>query len=193
MGSSSNHELSGSTEGEITHDQSATSPGASFLAVGTCPAVPTRGTRRGRRTRGTSSEGNRRRRKGAAATPVAESDEPGLTHWGISYDTGWPDREAWSEVAMRREIGIIRTELLCTDVSIHGSFLDRLTAAGEHGAAKGLHVWLQPRLPDASSTETIDHLVEVARVAERIRANGGESTALSTPSRRVISIPCTKR
>jgi hypothetical protein len=74
---------------------------------------------------------------------------------------------------MEREIGIIRTELHCTDVSIHGSFVERLTAAGEHGAQQRLQVWLQPRLPDASSAETIDHLVEIARAAERIRVNGG--------------------
>ena len=117
-----------------------------------------------------------------AATGSGRATGPacGLTYRGVCYDTGtefFPGhlgRERWSRRLMRGEIGAVRDLLHCNSVSVFGSDLGRLAETSAEAAARGLHVWLQPRHFDHPQREVLDHLAETARHAERLRRQHGE-------------------
>jgi len=102
-----------------------------------------------------------------------------LTYRGVDYDTGtryvagYDSRPDWSQDVLRTQVATIRDGLRCNAVTVFGSDVARLRRAAEVALAAGLHVWVQPRLPDASGDETADHLAAVAGAVEPLRAAGG--------------------
>lgn len=70
---------------------------------------------------------------------------------------------------MRREIRVIRDELHCNAINVYGTDIERLVECSTAALEDGLHAWLQPRLIDANPNETLAHLSETAREAERLR------------------------
>jgi hypothetical protein len=59
-------------------------------------------------------------------------------------------------------------------VTVFGSELAHLAKCAEFAADRGLAVWLQPRLIDASPGQTLDHLAQVAGTAQSLRSKGGD-------------------
>jgi hypothetical protein len=114
--------------------------------------------------------------------PVASPTPSGLVHRGMTYDTGWGgatgdlSRLVWQPDFVEREIAAIREELHCTSISVHGTDPDRLRTAATQAAEVGLNVWIQPRLTYAPRADTIDHMVETARIAEDLRRQGASVT-----------------
>jgi hypothetical protein len=106
----------------------------------------------------------------------------GIAYRGVCYDvgstfaTGQGDisRNVWNTELMRAEISLIGDELNGNSVNIYGTDLDRLRETTAFALERGLHVWLDPRYPDRSQDEVIDHLAEVARLAESFRKQGGD-------------------
>ncbi|MFI2652192.1 abortive infection protein [Micromonospora fulviviridis] len=100
---------------------------------------------------------------------------------GVTYDTGTNfatgqgdlSRVVWSRDRMQEEIDAIARLLHCNSVTVYGSELGRLTETARVAVEAGLHVWLQPRLVDRPQRDTLDHLVEAARLAEQLRRDGG--------------------
>src|SRR5690606_10368180 len=94
---------------------------------------------------------------------------------GINYDTGtnyapgYLSREVWHPDLIEQELTVIRDELHCNAITIFGSEIDRLVECASVAAAKGLQIWLQPRLIDSSPDEMLAHLAELAQAAEQLR------------------------
>jgi hypothetical protein len=115
-------------------------------------------------------------------TRPASPAPTGLTHRGMTYDTGWGaatgelSREVWQPAFMEREIAAIRDDLHCTSISVFGTDLGRLRAAATAAADVGLDVWIQPRLTYAPRVDTIEHMAEAARTAEELRRQGASVT-----------------
>ena len=139
-----------------------------------------------------------------AATPViaagwARADEAdaataanarGLTYRGIGYevaDGGTPET-GWSAARMRADMRAIGEQLHANSVSVFGDGVERLSATASEAAERGLHVWLQPRLADASRREILDHLAEVGRHAEELRRQGAQ-VHLSVGAEFVLFVP----
>jgi hypothetical protein len=103
-----------------------------------------------------------------------------LTFRGINYDTGtnyvpgWHSRQDWTSLVMREDITMIRDQLHCNAVTVFGSELAHLAETAEFAADAGLAVWLQPRLVDARPDDILDHLAEVAAVAQSLHARGAD-------------------
>lgn len=103
-----------------------------------------------------------------------------IRHRGVAYDTGTPfetfqgelSRNVWGPELMQAEIGLVSEELHGNSVNVYGSELDRLSDTAHEAAERGLHVWLDPRFPDHTTDEAIEHLAEVARLAESLRREG---------------------
>lgn len=115
------------------------------------------------------------------ASPQATPQVAGtLQHQGVNYDTGWNSapgyytRSIWNDEIMQFDLEAIRHELHASSVSIYGTDLDRMVPAAEYAASLGLRVWVQPRLVDATSEETIATLVDLAEQIEPLRAAGGD-------------------
>lgn len=125
-----------------------------------------------------SSLGGRRARA-AEGTPVSAST---LAHTGVTYDIGtnwfpgYQSRQRWTDEMMRQEIEVISRDLHCTSISLFGSDVERLATTLGFALDAGLRVWAQPRLIDATSEDTVTHLVEVSRHLERARVEGGDVT-----------------
>ena len=122
---------------------------------------------------------------GAAALGVAATVLParpaaatgrtrGLTHRGVVYTVGEGETPgtAWSATRMRRDIRAVRDDLHADTVDVTGDGVERLTATAAEAAERGLHVWLQPTLADAPQRDTLEHLAECGRFAERLRRQG---------------------
>lgn len=114
-------------------------------------------------------------------TPVAGS--AGLAVKGITYDTGtryteWNvlSRPIWDTKTVKRDLNAIRETLHGTAVTLFGTDVDRLVQGAEMALEQGLAVWLQPRLFDVDQGSLLNHLVETAREAERLRAAGHDVT-----------------
>ncbi len=116
-----------------------------------------------------------------AATPATAAD--GLAVKGVSYETGtfYPEwdglsRPDWDAETVERDLAAIRNDLHCTAVTLFGSEVARLVDGATMALDQGLAVWIQPRLFDAERDALLDHLTEVARKAERLRADGADIT-----------------
>ncbi|MCD9872458.1 abortive phage infection protein [Streptomyces guryensis] len=120
---------------------------------------------------------------GAAALGVSAAVLPsrpaaatgrGLRHRGVVYTVGEGETPgtAWSAARMRRDIRAIRDRLHADTVDVTGDGVERLTATAAEAVERGLHVWLQPTLADASQPDTLEHLAECGRFAERLRRRG---------------------
>jgi hypothetical protein len=102
-----------------------------------------------------------------------------LAYRGIDYDTGTRyvrdrhSRPDWSPAVLRAHISAIRHGLGCNAVTVFGSEVRHLRDAAEAAVGAGLHVWVQPRLPDAGWARTAEHLGAVADAVEPLRAAGG--------------------
>lgn len=102
-----------------------------------------------------------------------------ITYRGVAYDTGSTfltgqgalSRNVWDADLMAAELDLI-VELNANSVNLYGSDLGRLSDAATAAVERGLRVWLDPRLPDRSQDEVIDHIAEVARLAESLRKQG---------------------
>jgi hypothetical protein len=107
---------------------------------------------------------------------------PGIRYRSVAYDvgsgfaTGQGDlsRNVWSTSLMRAEVDLVCDGLNGNSINIYGTALDRLSETTAYAAERGLHVWLDPRLPDGRQDDTIDHLAEVARIGESFRKQGAD-------------------
>jgi hypothetical protein len=93
---------------------------------------------------------------------------------GINYDVGiefgtHPSRPVFDRDIVARELAIIQGDLHCNAVRIAGTDPDRLRIAARYALDLGLEVWLSPMLIDAGPRQTVDYIVECARVAESLR------------------------
>jgi hypothetical protein len=68
---------------------------------------------------------------------------------------------------------VIAEDLHANSVSVFGDGVERLTATAAEAVQRGLHVWVQPRLGDATERDTLEHLAAVAEQAELLRGQGG--------------------
>jgi hypothetical protein len=104
---------------------------------------------------------------------------------GINYDTGVnyaPDewsRDFWHPKAVKHDMQIIATEIGCTAVAIFGTSHERLRETAQLALEQGLDVWLQPRLIEGTQAETLEHLVETARIAEELQATHKNKVTLN--------------
>ena len=106
---------------------------------------------------------------------------------GVCYDVGrvllgenW--RPTFDPQIIHRELEIIKNDLHCNAVRICGQDLDRLTVAAEDAFHQGFEVWLSPELFDHSPQETLDYLVTVAEIAEKLRVAWPDKLVLSIGS-----------
>ena len=98
----------------------------------------------------------------------------GLTYRGIGYQVqdGETPHTGWDATRMRADMRAIADDLHASSVSAFGNGVERLTATAAEAAQRGLHVWVQPRLDDATERETLDHLAAVGEQAELLRRQG---------------------
>jgi hypothetical protein len=98
----------------------------------------------------------------------------GLTRRGVVYTLGEGETPAtaFSTARMREEIRSVRDDLHADTVDVTGDGVERLTATAAEVAERGMHVWLQPTLTDHSQKDTLEHLAECGRFAERLRRQG---------------------
>lgn len=92
---------------------------------------------------------------------------------GVLYDGDFLSRPSWSAEETRRDLGTIRTQLGCNTVLVMATDVGRLLNTARIACEEGLHVWIQPRLFDASKQEITNHLREVAQGAEELRLEFG--------------------
>jgi hypothetical protein len=97
-----------------------------------------------------------------------------LTYRGVAYEVtdGATPSTGWSAGRMRGDLAAIADDLHANSVSVFGDGIERLTRTAEEAVARGLHVWLQPRLGDMPRKDILDHLGEAAGQAERLRRQG---------------------
>ena len=116
-----------------------------------------------------------------AAEPDSRKQVPKpLALRGVHYDTGTSyipgqlSRQIWHPAAVNEELRTIRQELNCNAITIAGTNIQRLVQGATVAFKHGLHVWLQPRLFEATQQEMLDYLGEVAAAAEELRRQHGE-------------------
>ena len=103
---------------------------------------------------------------------------------GVCYDVGrvmginW--RPHFDREQVRRELEIIKVDLHCNSVRIHGRDLTRLTTAAEYAMNEGLEVWLSPEEWDKSPADTLAYLTKAARAAEDLRQHWPDKIVLVT-------------
>lgn len=118
-----------------------------------------------------------------------------ITCRGIAYDTGSNfatgqgtlSRNQWNDELMRDEIALI-SDANANSVTVYGTDLDRLRATTTEALDRGMRVLLDPRLVDHPERDVIDHLAEVARLAESFRAQGADID-LTVGSAHAIFVP----
>ncbi len=121
-----------------------------------------------------------------AAQPREKNTAPveTLRFRGVNYDTGTNydtsyvpvTRTVWERSLVERDMQAIREGLHCNSVCIFGTDMARLVEASEIALGYGLHVWLQPRLMEASQKDMLGHLAEAAHEAEVLRQRYGNVT-----------------
>ena len=103
-----------------------------------------------------------------------------MKYRGINYDTGnnyragTSSRPLFDPVLIKKEIGIIRSELHCDAIRISGCDIDRLVTASRFAREFGLTVFFSPQNINASVEETERFILESAGAAELLRAEFGE-------------------
>jgi hypothetical protein len=105
---------------------------------------------------------------------VAEARTGGLLHRGVVYavvDGEFPST-TWTAERMRADVETIALDLHANSLLIEGDGPERLLATAEHAVDHGLSVWLRPTLGDVPGDQILDHLAEVGRGAEQLRAAG---------------------
>ncbi|MFF2363940.1 abortive phage infection protein [Streptomyces sp. NPDC058122] len=139
---------------------------------------------------------------GAVALPVGAAgqapasdgrvthDRRGLTHRGVVYEVGAGETPAtaWNVHDMRGDLGAISRDLHANSVKVTGDGVERLTATAAEAAERGLNVWLEPALGDVPEQESLDHLAETGRYAERLRRQGA-GVHLSVGCEFVLYVP----
>jgi hypothetical protein len=113
----------------------------------------------------------------AYARATASAPRPlGLTYRGVGYQVqdGETRHTGWDAARMRSDMRAIADDLHASSVSVFGDGTERLTATATEAVQRGLHVWLQPRLDDATERETLDHLAAAGEQAELLRRQGGD-------------------
>ncbi|MDE3724161.1 CPBP family glutamic-type intramembrane protease [Nocardiopsis sp. N85] len=98
---------------------------------------------------------------------------------GSSYLPGQHSRERWRPDVVAEEIRVIAEELRCTAVTVFGHDLGRLEEATRLALARGLFVWVQPRLVDGSQDEIVERLERAAVFCERLRAEHPDRVGLN--------------
>jgi hypothetical protein len=93
---------------------------------------------------------------------------------GIIYDVGLEYRKGQklreiNEDKLKEEFRIIRDELNCNAIGLHGSFNEKLLKAAKIGLEEGLEVWFFPRYINRSAEETFKLFEELAKKAEKLR------------------------
>ena len=98
----------------------------------------------------------------------------GLTYRGVGYQVqdGETPHTGWDATRMVADMRAIADDLHASSVSVFGNGVERLTATASEAAQRGLHVWVQPRLGDATERETLEHLAAVGEQAELLRRQG---------------------
>ena len=92
---------------------------------------------------------------------------------GVCYDVGrvmginW--RPHFEGGQVRRELEIIKHDLHCNSVRIHGRDLTRLATAADYAMDQGLEVWFSPEEWDKSPADTLAYLTKAAHAAENLR------------------------
>ena len=108
---------------------------------------------------------------------LANNAQPplGLTYRGVGYQVqdGETPHTGWDATRMRADLRVIADDLHANSVSVFGDGVERLTATTAEAVQRGLHVWVQPRLGDATERETLEHLAAVGEQAELLRRQGG--------------------
>ncbi|MEU9608172.1 abortive phage infection protein [Streptomyces sp. NPDC048057] len=115
---------------------------------------------------------------GAAGGTAAAAPPPrrGVRYRSVCYTLvpGETPGTAWSARRMRSDLRAIARDLHANSVKVTGDGVDRLTATASEAVERGLHVWLEPTLSDRPQQETLDHLAETGRHAERLRRQGAD-------------------
>ncbi|MFB7653419.1 MULTISPECIES: hypothetical protein [unclassified Streptomyces] len=95
----------------------------------------------------------------------------------MTYDTGFvvrgrPSREQLDPAVVRRELAIIRDDLLCNAVQIIGGDPDRLELAAGVAVELGLEVWFSPYPLELEPEQILTLFRDCADRAERLRRQG---------------------
>lgn len=96
---------------------------------------------------------------------------------GINYDVGTPfrkdelSRPEFDEVAVKKEMEIIKNDLHCNAVRISGYDIQRLSITAEFALQQDLQVYFSPAYIDATTDEVLNYLTECAVAAEKLRNN----------------------
>ncbi|HEX3812742.1 MAG TPA: hypothetical protein VHX59_07855 [Mycobacteriales bacterium] len=114
----------------------------------------------------------------------------GLTYRGVGYEVadGGTSQTSWRADRMRTDLWTIKELLHASSVSVFGDGVDRLTATASEAAERGLHIYLQPRLGDRPERDTLEHLAEIGKYAERLRRQGAK-VHLSVGCEFVLFVP----
>lgn len=116
----------------------------------------------------------------AALSPVRPLPVRGINYdTGVNYEPGKLSREFWHPAAVKRDMKVVAAELGCNAVTVLGTEHARLREAAELALAEGLEVWLQPRLIEGTMSQTREHLVQAARIAEGLRTRHGDRITLN--------------
>jgi len=105
---------------------------------------------------------------------------------GVCYDVGrvmginW--RPHFEIKIVHRELEIIKRDLHCNAVRIHGLNLDRLKLATEAALEQDLEVWLSPEMWDKSPEKTLRYTVKAAAMAEQLRKRYSDRLVFSVGS-----------
>lgn len=113
---------------------------------------------------------------------------------GVCYDVGRViggenQHPEFDEQSVRRELGIIRSDLHCNTVRICGQDIERVMTAGRIALDLGLDVWLSPELWGHALPEALGHLSDAARAAEDLRRTATGNVVLSVASEATLFMP----
>lgn len=113
---------------------------------------------------------------GATAAAAPRPRPRGVHYRSVCYTLGDGETPgtAWSARRMRHDLKAIARDLHANSVKVTGDGVDRLNATASEAVERGLHVWLEPTLSDHPQPETLDHLAETGRHAERLRRQGAD-------------------
>jgi hypothetical protein len=113
---------------------------------------------------------------------MSTSERADFTYRGINYDVGtnfgsmYTSQARLSTAQLDLDFRAITHRLHCNAIHLYGTDVGRLRECATVARGHGLHVWVQPRLIDASPEEALDHLDQAALMAEELRLKHGEIT-----------------